>query len=96
MAQAGCDLPTQSMHQSLAHLVVCVYLRGWPEGVSTNIKIVLGLMQVMALLKSVLNIVYPPEPEHVMSFMGLVTADISAVLQFDCWGMDWCPLQLTF
>jgi leucine-rich repeat protein SHOC2 len=57
--------------------------------INTNLRIVLGLLQVIGLLKEVLNIVYPPNPQHVLGFANLFTLDVHSLVEFDCWGMTW-------
>jgi Leucine-rich repeat (LRR) protein len=59
------------------------------EELQTPCKILLGLMQVLALLKDVLNLVFPPNPRHVMSYAELVTVDVRSLVMFDCMGWTW-------
>ena len=59
------------------------------QQISTLLKIALGLSQVLALLKDVLNIVFPPAPRHTMSYAAMFTADLNALYEFDCNGWDW-------
>jgi len=53
------------------------------------LKIALGLSQVLALLKDVLNLVFPPAPRHTMSYVAMFTADLNTLYEFDCNGWDW-------
>jgi hypothetical protein len=55
----------------------------------TNVKIVLGLAQVLTLLRDVLNIVFPPAPAAALSYMGLLTVDVKSLMQFRCHGITW-------
>eukprot|EP01044_Picomonas_judraskeda_P002936 COSAG03_NODE_226_length_10318_cov_14.007925_2_plen_1266_part_00 len=59
------------------------------QRISTMLKIALGLSQVLALLKDVLNLVFPPAPRHTMSYAAMFTADLNALYEFDCNGWDW-------
>jgi hypothetical protein len=59
------------------------------EELQTPIKIVMGLMQVLALLKAVLNLVFPPAPHHAMSYAALLTVDVRDIFHFDCSGWTW-------
>ena len=52
--------------------------------VFTSIKIVIGLVQVLTMLKGVLSLVFPPNAQHTLSFVGLLALNIHSVLQFDC------------
>eukprot|EP01050_Picozoa_sp_SAG11_P006736 SAG11_NODE_536_length_8674_cov_6.314985_5_plen_465_part_00 len=56
----------------------------------TNIKIMLGLAQVMSLLSSVLDMLYPPQPQQALNYLALVALDVSEILQLSCWtSLDW-------
>ena len=52
-------------------------------------KIALGLGQVLALLKDVLNLLFPPPPRRAMSYAALVSADLHTLYEFDCNGWNW-------
>ena len=54
-----------------------------------SVRIVLGLLQVLALLADVLNIVYPAPATHVLNYAGLLTGDVRSLVQFDCMGWAW-------
>eukprot|EP01043_Picozoa_sp_COSAG02_P012215 COSAG02_NODE_469_length_21727_cov_64.506334_1_plen_908_part_00 len=64
-------------------------IRRAKQQLSTMLKIALGLSQVLALLKDVLNLVFPPVPRHTMSYVAMLTADLNALYEFDCNGWDW-------
>eukprot|EP01044_Picomonas_judraskeda_P016063 COSAG03_NODE_2794_length_2450_cov_5.658869_2_plen_407_part_00 len=55
----------------------------------TNLRILLGSAQVVSLLPTVLEIVFPPPPRAALSFMSLLVADLARVLHFECWGLSW-------
>jgi hypothetical protein len=59
------------------------------EELQTPCKIMLGQLQVLALLKDELNLVFPPNPRHVMSYAELFTADVRSLVMFDCMGWTW-------
>eukprot|EP01043_Picozoa_sp_COSAG02_P004993 COSAG02_NODE_133_length_34692_cov_83.845229_6_plen_931_part_00 len=59
------------------------------EQVFVMLKIALGLAQVLALLKDVLNLMFPDGPRQAMSYVGLFTADFHMLYAFDCNGWDW-------
>lgn len=52
-------------------------------------KIVLGLLQVLALLKDVLSIVFPPNATRALNFASLVSIDVHTLIQLDCRGWSW-------
>jgi len=56
---------------------------------STNLKIVLGLMQVLVLLKDTLNLVFPPQPQEMLSKFAVFTADFQGLLKLQCSGWSW-------
>ncbi len=59
------------------------------------LKIVLGLAQVLGLLKDSLSIIYPPGPTHgLMRYLQLFTGDLKTLIQFDCRGWDWFDVWL--
>ena len=55
----------------------------------TNLRILLGSAQVVSLLPTVLEIVFPPPPRAALSFTSLLVADLARVLHFECWGLSW-------
>ena len=55
----------------------------------TNLKILVGLFQILSLIPNVLGILFPPRPHAAMNTMGLVTADIRNLIQLSCFGIDW-------
>eukprot|EP01043_Picozoa_sp_COSAG02_P020828 COSAG02_NODE_1037_length_15050_cov_93.060665_4_plen_1550_part_01 len=59
------------------------------QQLGTMLKIALGLSQVLAMLKDVLNLVFPPAPRHTMSYVAMFTADLNTLYEFDCNGWDW-------
>ena len=56
---------------------------------STNLKIMLGLMQVLVLLKDTLNLVFPPEPQEMLSMAAVFTADFQGLVNLECSGWSW-------
>lgn len=54
-----------------------------------NAKIVLGLAQVLVLLKDVLDLMFPPPAQHAHSYAAIFAADVHSLVQFDCRGWDW-------
>jgi hypothetical protein len=54
-----------------------------------NQRILLGSAQVLSLLPSVLELIYPPQPKAAMSYAALMTADLRNVLRVECWGWSW-------
>jgi Leucine-rich repeat (LRR) protein len=65
------------------------YLQQVKKELNTSVKIVLGLLQVLSLLKDSLSLVYPPEPAHAMSYAALFTADLRSLVKLDCAGWNW-------
>eukprot|EP01043_Picozoa_sp_COSAG02_P002227 COSAG02_NODE_50_length_44860_cov_203.992739_43_plen_989_part_00 len=58
--------------------------------IETLAKIVLGQLQVLVLLRSVLNLVFPPQQQQAMSVAALFTLDLRRMLPaFDCLGWSW-------
>eukprot|EP01043_Picozoa_sp_COSAG02_P029764 COSAG02_NODE_1866_length_10601_cov_9.335841_5_plen_1042_part_00 len=58
--------------------------------VETLAKIVLGQLQVLVLLRNVLNLVFPPQQQQAMSVAALFTLDLRRMLPaFDCLGWSW-------
>lgn len=55
----------------------------------TNLKICLGLAQVLSLLKDVLSLVFPPQPQHVFSYAAVSTMDLRIIFALDCWHLTW-------
>jgi hypothetical protein len=55
------------------------------------IKIMLGMAQVLALIRSVLDIVFPPNPTVALSYTTFATLDIRAMLGINCmsWYHEW-------
>lgn len=58
-------------------------------------KILLGSGQVLALLPGVLELVFPENPKQILSFVGLLVADVKSVLRPECWGWSWYERWLT-
>eukprot|EP01046_Picozoa_sp_COSAG06_P008706 COSAG06_NODE_442_length_15715_cov_16.651639_11_plen_1438_part_00 len=56
---------------------------------STNLKIVLGLMQVLVLLKDTLSLVFPSEPREMLSMAAVFTADFQGLMNLECSGWSW-------
>lgn len=58
--------------------------------VETLAKILLGQVQVLVLLRSVLDLVFPPQQQKAMSVAALFTLDLRRILPaFDCMGWSW-------
>jgi hypothetical protein len=58
--------------------------------VETMAKIVLGMLQVLVLLRDVLDLVFPPAQQSAMSFAALFTLDVQRLMpSFDCMGWSW-------
>ena len=57
--------------------------------VKTNLRILLGSAQVLSLLPSVLELVFPPQPKAALSFSAVSVADFRAILRTECWGWSW-------
>jgi hypothetical protein len=49
----------------------------------------LGSAQVLSLLPSVLELVFPPQPAAALSFLALFVADLRDILRTECWGWTW-------
>eukprot|EP01047_Picozoa_sp_COSAG01_P022953 COSAG01_NODE_1381_length_10520_cov_2.661710_16_plen_690_part_00 len=64
-------------------------LRWAKHEMGTNLRIVLGLLQVLALLKDVLSLVFPPGARHAFGYAALLTADVQSLVRFDCLGWTW-------
>eukprot|EP01043_Picozoa_sp_COSAG02_P021545 COSAG02_NODE_1097_length_14589_cov_6.159075_5_plen_1535_part_00 len=54
-----------------------------------NLRILLGSAQVLSLLPTVLELVFPPMPRAALSFVAVLVADLRNVVRFDCWGWTW-------
>ena len=54
----------------------------------TNVRICLGLAQILSLLSNVLDIVYPPQPSTLMHYAALFAADVRGLLLLDCPGRN--------
>ena len=70
----------------------CLYrLRALRYKFKANLKILLGLAQVLALLSDVLDLLFPPQPREVMSTFGLLTANLQQlVIRLECHSaMSW-------
>ena len=50
----------------------------------TNIKISLGLAQVLSLLKNVLDLVFPPVPHQALSYAAVMTGDLRNLFSLEC------------
>eukprot|EP01046_Picozoa_sp_COSAG06_P017147 COSAG06_NODE_1155_length_10484_cov_7.061759_9_plen_1028_part_00 len=55
----------------------------------TNLRILLGSAQVLSLLPSVLELVFPEDPKAALSFAAIFVADLRAILRTECWGWSW-------
>jgi hypothetical protein len=60
-----------------------------------NLRIFLGSAQVLSLLPSVLELVFPPEPKATLSFLAVLVADLREVVRAECWGWNWYDKWLT-
>ena len=56
---------------------------------STNLKILLGLMQILVLLKDTLNLVFPPQPQKLLSVFSIFTADVQGLFKLECSSWAW-------
>eukprot|EP01050_Picozoa_sp_SAG11_P005155 SAG11_NODE_353_length_10348_cov_6.938335_7_plen_385_part_00 len=56
--------------------------------VYANVRIVLGLLQVLSLLREVLDVIWPPSAQQTLSYVALLTVDIRSLLSLDCY-MGW-------
>jgi hypothetical protein len=54
-----------------------------------NQRILLGEVQVLSLLPSVLALMYPPKPKAALHWSTLLTADLKNILRVKCWGWTW-------
>ena len=67
----------------------------WPKvmllkaEMKTNLRILLGSVQVLSLMPTVLEMVFPPQPRAALSFTTLVVADLKNVMRTECWGWSW-------
>ena len=57
--------------------------------VKTNLRILLGSAQVLSLLPSVLELVFPAQPKAALSFAAVFVADLRSILRTECWGWSW-------
>ena len=55
----------------------------------TNLRILFGAAQVLSLLPSTLEIVFPPQPTAALSFLAIFVADLRSIVRFECWGLSW-------
>ena len=79
-----------------AVLVVCaaIYfffaqLRWLKTETKANIRILIGSAQVLSLLPSVLELVFPKQPKAALSFIAVFVIDLRNILRFECWGWTW-------
>ena len=80
-------------------LIICVvggllyattrYLLLWLKLAKTNGRILLGSAQVLSLLPSVLELVFPPKPRAMLSFLSIGVVDVRDFIRFDCLGLNW-------
>jgi hypothetical protein len=52
----------------------------------SNLRIILGMAQVLSLLPAVLELVFPQAPKAAISFAAIFVADLRDLLRFECWG----------
>jgi hypothetical protein len=64
-------------------------IRRFKSDAFTNVKIVLGLAQVLSLLQGVLDIALPPNTQTTLGYMGLLTLDVRSLLQLECNNVSW-------
>ena len=55
----------------------------------TNLRILLGSAQVLSMMPTVLEMVFPAQPRAAISFAALFVADLKNVLRTECWGWSW-------
>eukprot|EP01046_Picozoa_sp_COSAG06_P049430 COSAG06_NODE_7608_length_2443_cov_1.659983_3_plen_416_part_01 len=78
----------------LARLMLANFL--WIKAeTKVNQRILLGEVQMLALLPSVLALVYPPKPKAVLHWTTLLTADLKNIVRTKCWGWTWYDKWLT-
>eukprot|EP01046_Picozoa_sp_COSAG06_P022714 COSAG06_NODE_1773_length_8428_cov_7.738384_2_plen_703_part_00 len=67
----------------------------WPKvmllkvEMKTNLRIMLGSAQVLSLMPTVLETVFPPQPRAALSFTSLLVADLKNTMRTECWGWSW-------
>ena len=74
---------------------VATKLRWLWTAAKPNLRIFLGSAQVLSLLPSVLELVFPPEPKATLSFLAVLVADLREVVRAECWGWNWYDKWLT-
>eukprot|EP01046_Picozoa_sp_COSAG06_P040051 COSAG06_NODE_4805_length_3940_cov_25.637594_2_plen_845_part_00 len=57
--------------------------------IKTNLRILLGSAQVLSLLPSVLELVFPAKPKEALAFLAIFVADLRSILRTECWGWSW-------
>ena len=46
-------------------------------------------MQILVLLKDTLNLVFPPQPQKMLSVFSLFTADAQGLFKLECSSWGW-------
>ena len=54
------------------------------QAVQANLKILVGLAQVLTLLSSVLGLLFPPAPRQTLSYAALIIVDCKKLFQLNC------------
>eukprot|EP01043_Picozoa_sp_COSAG02_P023038 COSAG02_NODE_1218_length_13814_cov_250.988844_5_plen_1293_part_00 len=57
--------------------------------IKTNLRILLGSAQILSLIPTVLELVFPPKPRAALSYLAVVVADIRGFLRLECYGWTW-------
>ena len=63
--------------------------RGHLRRFKVNFRIILGAVQVWALLPAVLQLVFPGSSGYILHFFALFVADVRDIVRFECWGWTW-------
>ena len=74
---------------TVATNLLAAQLRWLKAETKANVRILIGSAQVLSLLPSVLEVVFPSRPRAAISFIGLLVADLRDILRFECWGWTW-------
>jgi hypothetical protein len=69
--------------------VLAGQLRWIKTATKTNLRILIGSAQVLSLIPSVLELVFPTQPTAALSFVAVSVVDLRDILRFECWGWSW-------
>jgi Leucine-rich repeat (LRR) protein len=95
--------PCASLHATTDWIVVvallaialCLVCWQWTRlkwakaAVNTNLKIMLGSMQVLSLISGVLRLVYPTEARASLNAAAIPSLSLRTLFSLDCWGWSW-------